>query len=275
MDGGVTEREKRFHRREMLRKDYELTRGTEKVERIKQRDRDIEMAQLNEFQRQREEVIKARREAKQKKDELKRNTEEHVTRWQQEVHDSRTLEKRGTESELELQRMRETVIDIDYDDDVVLQGACGYDYRMDYSKQNTESGLFLITVGEYGQVDQIRTQLDILSESSSASIDTVDRKLNWLEQKAMKEDVVQFVHSEDRINRERGKDNTYDHPLMKRDIQDESKYDDIEHLQKQIELMKLKENEISKTIEMKAQLKELKKRDRLREEKDRQYTERV
>ncbi|KAH3696844.1 hypothetical protein DPMN_084324 [Dreissena polymorpha] len=39
--------------------------------------------------------------------------------------------------------------------------------------------------------------------------------------------------------------------------------------------MKLKENEISKTIEMKARLKELKERDRLREEKDMQYTERV
>ncbi|KAH3774730.1 hypothetical protein DPMN_176121 [Dreissena polymorpha] len=155
MEGGMTEREKRFHRREMLRKDYELTRETKKVERIKQRDKDIEMAQLNEFQRQREEVIKARREAKQKKDELKRNKEEYVTRWQQEVHDSRTLEKRGTESELELQRMRETVIDIDYDDDVVLQGACGYDYRMDCSKMNTENGQSLITVGEYGQVDQI------------------------------------------------------------------------------------------------------------------------
>ncbi|KAH3863381.1 hypothetical protein DPMN_026366 [Dreissena polymorpha] len=101
MDGGVTEREKRLHRREMLRNDYEITRGTEKVERIKQRDREIEMVQLNEFQRQREELIKTRREAKQKKDELKRNTEEHVTRWQQEVHDSRTLEKRGTQSELE------------------------------------------------------------------------------------------------------------------------------------------------------------------------------
>ncbi|KAH3774729.1 hypothetical protein DPMN_176120 [Dreissena polymorpha] len=91
----------------------------------------------------------------------------------------------------------------------------------------------------------------------------------------MKEDVTQFVHSEDRIKRERGKDNIYDHPLMKRDIQDESGNDDKEHLQKQIELMKLKENEISKTIEMKAQLKELKERDRLREENDRQYTERV
>ncbi|KAH3810679.1 hypothetical protein DPMN_139074 [Dreissena polymorpha] len=91
----------------------------------------------------------------------------------------------------------------------------------------------------------------------------------------MKEDVVQFVHSEDRIKRERGKDNTYDHPLTKRDIHDESGNDDIEHLQKQIELMKLKENEISKAIEMKALIKELKERDRLREEKDRQYTERV
>ncbi|KAH3830842.1 hypothetical protein DPMN_104097 [Dreissena polymorpha] len=180
MDGGVTVREKRFHRREMLRKDYELSRGTEKVERIKQRDRDIEMAQLNEFQRQREEVIKARREAKQKKDELNRNKEEHVTRWQQEVHDSQTLEKRGTDSDLEFQRMRETVIDIVYDDDVVLQGACGYDYRMDCSKMNTESGQSLITVGEYGRVDQIRTPLDILSEGSSASIAAVDRELNWL-----------------------------------------------------------------------------------------------
>ncbi|KAH3804487.1 hypothetical protein DPMN_132774 [Dreissena polymorpha] len=277
MDGGVTEREKRFHRREMLRKDYELTRGTEKVERTKQRDRNIDMAQLNEFQRQREEVIKAQREEKQKKEELKRNKEEHVTRWQQEVHDSRTLEKRGTESELELQRMRETAIDIDYDDDVVLQGACGYDYRMDCSKMNTESGQSLITVGEYGQVDEIRKHLDILSKGSSASIDTVDRELNWLKQKtmAMQEDVTQFVHSEDRIKRESGKDNTYDHQLIKRDRQDESGYDDIEHLQKQIELMKLKENEISKAIERKARIKELKERGRLREEKDRQYTERV
>ncbi|KAH3863382.1 hypothetical protein DPMN_026367 [Dreissena polymorpha] len=122
-------------------------------------------------------------------------------------------------------------------------------------KQITESGQSLIIVGEYGQVDQIRTHLDIVSNGSSASIHTVDRKLNWLEQKAMKEDVVQFVHSEDRTKRERGKDNTYDHPLMKRDIQDESGYDDIEHLQKQIELIKLKENEISKAIEMKSLIK--------------------
>ncbi|KAH3797785.1 hypothetical protein DPMN_151372 [Dreissena polymorpha] len=91
----------------------------------------------------------------------------------------------------------------------------------------------------------------------------------------MKEDVVKFVHSEDRIKRERGKYNTYDHPLMKKGIQDESEYDDIEHLQKQIESMKLKENEISKAIDMKALITELKERDRLREEKDRQYTKRV
>jgi len=122
MECGMTEREKRFRRREMLRNDYELTRGIERVERIKQRDRDIEMAQMNEFQRQREEVMKARREAKQK-DELKRNKEEHVTRWQNEVHDSQTSEKRWTESDFEVQRMRETVIDIESYYDVVLQGA--------------------------------------------------------------------------------------------------------------------------------------------------------
>ena len=76
-----------------------------------------------------------------------------------------------------MQRMRETVIDIESYDDVVLQGACGYDYRMDCSKiaecrsddirhkLNIESQS-LITVDEYGQVDQIRTHLDILSKGS-------------------------------------------------------------------------------------------------------------
>ncbi|KAH3725800.1 hypothetical protein DPMN_051649 [Dreissena polymorpha] len=73
MECGMTEREKRFHRREMLRNDYELTSRIERCDQIKQRDKDIQMSQVNEFQRQREEVMKARREAKQKKDELKRN----------------------------------------------------------------------------------------------------------------------------------------------------------------------------------------------------------
>ena len=57
MECGMTEREKRFRRREMLRNDYELTRGIERVERIKQRDRDIEMKQLSELERQRIELI--------------------------------------------------------------------------------------------------------------------------------------------------------------------------------------------------------------------------
>ncbi|KAH3736695.1 hypothetical protein DPMN_043268 [Dreissena polymorpha] len=51
MEGDITDREKRLRRRGVLRDEANRIANERELERIKQRDRDIEMKQLSELER--------------------------------------------------------------------------------------------------------------------------------------------------------------------------------------------------------------------------------
>ncbi|KAH3823289.1 hypothetical protein DPMN_125088 [Dreissena polymorpha] len=103
------------------------------LELIKQRDRYNEMKQLQsiELERQRTELIEARRKARHNKDELQRRKEKKIIKQKEEVDEIRKLQEQRKALELQRRRMSETVIDIELDNDDEM-GACGYDkYRND------------------------------------------------------------------------------------------------------------------------------------------------
>ncbi|KAH3717709.1 hypothetical protein DPMN_060504 [Dreissena polymorpha] len=76
MKGDITNREKRLRRRGVVRDEANRIANERELEWIKQRDRDIEMKQLSELERQRIEQIEIRRKARHDKDELNRLKEE-------------------------------------------------------------------------------------------------------------------------------------------------------------------------------------------------------
>ena len=118
-DVHLTEREQRLRRREQLKadnaqKEREIQERTNenRLEQIKQRDRNIEMLQFQELQRQRNELIEKMRHARQERDEQHRFVEEQRTKVGDEL-----LRKPNRVLNLESQSVKETVIDLEYEND--------------------------------------------------------------------------------------------------------------------------------------------------------------
>ncbi|KAH3889148.1 hypothetical protein DPMN_013198 [Dreissena polymorpha] len=282
MEGDITDREKRLRRRGVLRDEVNRIANERELERIKQRDRDIEMKQLSELERQRIEQIEKRRKARHDKDEVNRLKEEEKLRQKQDDDQIRELKERRKALELEVHRMRETGIGIEFENDDE-QGACGYEYRsgkriteyqrdFDIYERNTDRGHTLITVDEYDKLDQLSNRFEGLSMWSNASEDTVDKELKWLDDKALQENCLNKVNSGDRIKMEREKVREHDDYGTRDKDQCDDELEDITNLEEQIVMMKLREMEMVKTIQMKTQLKEMKENERLREERKRIQT---
>ncbi|KAH3711208.1 hypothetical protein DPMN_070710 [Dreissena polymorpha] len=93
--------------------------------------------------------------------------------------------------------------------------ACGYDeyrndnitiaYKRDFDtyKRKADIGHSLITVDEFGKEDQISKQFERFSMWLNASKDTVEKELQWLEDRALQENCLKKVNSGDKIKRER------------------------------------------------------------------------
>ncbi|KAH3825937.1 hypothetical protein DPMN_127824 [Dreissena polymorpha] len=286
-DVHLTEREQRLRRREQLnadiaQKEREIQERTNenRLDKIKQRDRNIEMLQFQELQRQRNELIEKRRHARQERDEQHRVVEEQRT------------ELRGKTSDIESQRLKETVIDIEYEDDE-LKGACGHINidsdieRMEFGEisrytERTYTDQSLITINEYGYVDRERTMpkdqnhYKYFDQFSTVSNDTVDKGLQWLRRKEIQLEEEHHANSEDRIKIEGEINRTQGYQLIhkcnKRDMDFKM---EMETLQKQIELMKLEEREAVRKIQIKEELRETKQKEKLQAEQRKQNEDRL
>ncbi|KAH3851811.1 trichohyalin-like [Dreissena polymorpha] len=293
-DVHLTEREQRLLRREQLKadiaqKEREIQERTNenRLKKIKQRDRNIEMLQLQELQRQRNKLIEKRRHAIQERDEQHRVVEEQRI----ELRD-KPLRTQSRTSDIESQRLKETVIDIEYEDDE-LKGACGHTNidsdikRLEFGEnsrytERTYTDQSLITINEYGYVDRERTMpkdqnhCKYFDQFSTVSNDTVDKGIQWLRRKEIQLEEEHHANSEDRIKIEGEIDRTQCYQLIhkcnKREIDFEM---EMETLQKQIELMKLEEREAVRKIQIKEELRETKRKEKLQAEQRKQNEDRL
>ncbi len=279
----LTEREKRIQRREELKaeiaqreREIQERRNENRLEQIKQRDRDIVMLQLQELQRKRNELIEKRRQTRHEKDEQHRVVEEQRTELR-----GKPLRTQSRTSDIESQRLKETVINIEYEDDE-LKGACGHtnfhpdieeiEFKENRYTERTYADRSPITIDEYGYVDRIvpmSKELDhceYFDHSSAVSNDTVDKELEWLRGKEIKHKAEHRANSEDRIKMEGELDRTYSHQITNKRNKSHTDYKiEIENLQKQIDSMKVEEGEAIRKIQIKEQLRETKHQDMLRE----------
>ncbi|KAH3892296.1 hypothetical protein DPMN_016411 [Dreissena polymorpha] len=293
-DVHLTEREQRLLRREQLKadiaqKEREIQERTNenRLKKIKQRDRNIEMLQLKELQRQRNELIEKRRHARQERDEQHRVVEEQRI----ELRD-KSLRTQSRTSDIESQRLKETVIDIKYEDDE-LKGACGHTNidsdikRMEFGENSrytkrTYTDQSLITINEYEYVDRERTMpkdqnhCKYFDQFSTVSNDTVDKGSQWLRRKKIQLEEEHHANSEDRIKIEGEINRTQGYQLIhkcnKRDMDFKM---EMETLQKQIELMKLEEREAVRKIQIKEELRETKQKEKLQAEQRKQNEDRL
>ncbi|KAH3821928.1 hypothetical protein DPMN_123696 [Dreissena polymorpha] len=231
-DVHLTEREQRLLRREQLKadiaqKEREIQERTNenRLKKIKQRDRNIEMLQLQELQGKRYVLIEKRRHARQERDEQHRVVEEQRI----ELRD-KPLRTQSRTSDIESQRLKETVIDIEYEDDE-LKGACGHTNidsdikRMEFGEnsrytERTYTDQSLITINEYGYVDRERTMpkdqnhCKYFDQFSTVINDTVDKGLQWLRRKGIQLEEEHHANSEDRIKIEGEIDRTQCYQLI-------------------------------------------------------------
>ena len=279
----LTEREKRIQRREELKaeiaqreREIQERRNENRLEQIKQRDRDIVMLQLQELQRKRNELIEKRRQTRHEKDEQHRVVEEQRTELR-----GKPLRTQSRTSDIESQRLKETVINIEYEDDE-LKGACGHtnfhpdieeiEFKENRYTERTYADRSPITIDEYGYVDRIvpmSKELDhceYFDHSSAVSNDTVDKELEWLRGKEIKHKAEHRANSEDRIKMEGELDRTYSHQITNKRNKSHTDYKiEIENLQQQIDSMKVEEGEAIRKIQIKEQIRETKHQDILRE----------
>ncbi|KAH3850402.1 hypothetical protein DPMN_092813 [Dreissena polymorpha] len=220
------------------------------------------------------------------KDEQHRVVEEQRT----EIRD-KPLRIQSRTSDIESQRLKETVIKIEYEDED-LKGACGHtnfhpdieeiEFKENRYTERTYADRSPITINEYGYVDRERTMpkdqnhCKYFDQFSTVSNDTVDKGLQWLRRKEIQLEEEHHANSEDRIKIEGEIDRTQCYQLIHKCNKREMDFEmEMETLQKQIELMKLEEREAVRKIQIKEELRETKQKEKLQAEQRKQNEDRL
>ncbi|XP_045210612.2 trichohyalin-like [Mercenaria mercenaria] len=300
----MSERELRCLKRDKLRQEIaEMEKALQdriekdRLETIKERDREIQLNQFRELQRQRSELETKRKEAKQRKERLRQMKEDE----QRENREIDELIERKKQLDLEVERIKvvENVHENDNkeeseygvfdetDENIEnelneIEGAYGYDNEDEFNdlytdeymrddvryKDNAAIGRSLVTVDNYGNIDAISSigsdRQSIKSRSKRNEQDELHKSdthgniFRRLDKtKEREKEIGVLRNSEDRIKKKEVKGMDDVKIEYGKHIKQEDEIEDEQELIKQIEQMKLQEKRMIEDIKRKERLKEV------------------